>query len=242
MVLSRIFLKTNFIFIFTAICLMTSGCEAREADMEKDPYWSKRDAMVTKTIEARGVRDPRVLDAMRSVERHQFVPKSALPFAYEDYPLPIGESQTISQPYIVAFMTELLELDGSEKILELGTGSGYQAAVLSKVAKEVYTIEIIHSLADRAGKTLKELGYDNVHVRRSDGFHGWSEEAPFDAIIITFAVPEIPSPVIEQLAEGGILVAPEGDWYQEIIILRKEDGKIKRERSIPVRFVPMLRE
>ena len=139
-------------------------------------------------------------------------------------------------------MTELLDLDGTEKVLELGTGSGYQAAVLSKVVREVYSLEIIHSLAERAAQTLKEQGMTNVHVRRADGFHGWAEEAPFDAVIVTFAVPEIPQPIIDQLAEGGILVAPEGEWYQEIVILRKKDGKIKKERSIPVRFVPMLRE
>jgi protein-L-isoaspartate(D-aspartate) O-methyltransferase len=179
---------------------------------------------------------------MREVERHKFVPPSAVPFAYEDYPLPIGEGQTISQPYIVAFMTELLELDGDEKVLELGTGSGYQAAVLSQVAGEVYTLEIVHRLAERAKNTLEELGYKNVHVRRADGFHGWPQEAPFDTIIVTFAVPEIPPALIEQLKEGGILVAPEGDWYQEIVILRKEKGKVRKERSIPVRFVPMLRE
>jgi len=209
---------------------------------EPDPYKESREGMVKWQIAGRGVTDPRVLQVMREVPRHLFVPAQSEAMAYQDYPLPIAANQTISQPYVVAFMSELLDLDGSEKVLELGTGSGYQAAVLSGLAREVYTIEIISLLAEEARERLRGLGYANVNVRRGDGFLGWPEEAPFDAIVVTFAVPEIPAPLIDQLKEGGILVAPEGDWYQEIIILKKRDGKIHKERSIPVRFVPMLRE
>lgn len=198
--------------------------------------------MVKYQLISRGVQDERVLNAMREVPRHRFVPETEADFACEDYPLPIGEGQTISQPYIVGFMTELLGLKGDEKVLELGTGSGYQAAVLSRLASEVYTIEIIQSLYERSKKIFAELGYKNIHIARRDGYEGWSEAAPFDAIIITFAVPRIPPPLVDQLKEGGVLVAPEGDWYQELIVLRKKDGKIVRERSLPVRFVPMLRE
>ncbi len=234
--------KTILIFIGLTLLIVTGNSYAQEPVKKKDSYMPKREQMVEYQIISRGVKDERVLKAMREVPRHEFVPDRVKTFAYEDHPLPIGENQTISQPYIVAFMTELLELKGNEKILELGSGSGYQAAILSRVSGEVYTIEIIEPLAERARKTLEDLGFSNVHVKRADGFNGWPEEAPFDRIIITFAVPEIPPPLIQQLAEGGILVAPEGDWHQEIVILRKENGKIKKERSIPVRFVPMLRE
>jgi len=212
------------------------------ADNESDPYLQAREEMVERQIVARGVGDPKLLEVMREVPRHLFVLPQSQSSAYEDYPLPIGSNQTISQPYIVAFMTELLDLAGSETVLELGAGSGYQAAVLSGLVQEVYTVEIIEELAGEARKRLSDLGYDNVHVRRGDGFLGWPEHAPFDAILITFAVPEIPSPLIEQLMEGGILVAPEGSRHQNIVILRKQDGKIRKEKSIPVRFVPMLRE
>jgi len=228
--------------LFTLMLMMVSVVHAREPKKEVDPYVSQRLEMVKRQIQARGVHDPRVLRAMEEVKRHLFVPDRLIRFAYDDYPLPIGEDQTISQPYIVAFMTEMLDLEGNEKVLELGTGSAYQAAVLSKLAKEVYTIEIVHSLARQAKEKLAELGYSNVHVKRGDGFLGWPEHAPFDAIIVTFAVPEIPPALVEQLKEGGILVAPEGEPYQELVILRKEKGKIHKERSIAVRFVPMLRE
>jgi len=222
--------------------LLQNGEVSAMESGEQDSYQGTREEMVRLQIVARGITDPRVLQVMREVPRHLFVPPRSEAAAYQDNPLPIAANQTISQPYIVAFMSELLDLDGSEKVLELGTGSGYQAAVLSGLAREVYSIEIIPLLAEEANKRLKKLGYENVHVRRGDGFLGWPEEAPFDAIIVTFAVPEIPTPLVEQLKEGGILVAPEGEWYQEIVILRKRDGKIKKERSIAVRFVPMLRD
>jgi protein-L-isoaspartate(D-aspartate) O-methyltransferase len=201
-----------------------------------------REDMVTYQIEARGVKDGRVLEVMRKVERHWFVPQELQHLSYEDTPLPIGEGQTISQPYIVALMTELLQLKGEEKVLEIGTGSGYQAALLAELAKEVYTIEILPTLASRAEKLLKDLGYKNIKVKCGDGYLGWPEFAPFDAIIVTCAPEHIPQSLIEQLAEGGRLVIPVGVSYQELKLLVKTAGKIEQKDIIPVRFVPMLRE
>lgn len=209
----------------------------------KSPYQVLRERMVREQIEARGIHDPRVLRAMRKVERHKFVPEEYRDLAYEDHPLPIGEGQTISQPYIVALMTELLELDEHDRVLEVGTGSGYQAAVLAEICDSVYTIEIIESLGRRAGALLKELGYTNVKVKIGDGYKGWPEHAPFDAIIVTCAPTHIPPPLQEQLAEGGRMVIPVGERFtQELVLLRKENGKIIQREVIPVRFVPMLKE
>jgi len=199
-----------------------------------------RELMVKTQIEARGVTDPRVLEAMRNVERHKFVPSYDPASAYGDHPLPIGHGQTISQPYIVALMTELCELNGSEKVLEIGTGSGYQAAILSLLAKEVYSIEIVEPLGKSAKKRLEELGYKNVHVRIGDGYRGWPEEAPFDVIMLTAAPPRIPETLIEQLADGGILVAPEGDFSQELIKITKNGKNITKKTITYVRFVPMV--
>ncbi len=213
------------------------SCQPSESQFD-----SLRESMVKYQIEARGISDPRVLAAMRKVKRHLFVPKALRLFAYDDRPLPIGEGQTISQPYIVALMTELLDLDGDEKVLEVGTGSGYQAAILALLAKEVYTIEILPVLAQRADSLLKSLGYENVHVRCGDGYLGWPEEAPFDGIIVTCAPPIIPKPLVEQLADGGRMVIPVGEGYQELILLRKHDGRIDTTSVIPVRFVPMTGE
>lgn len=198
--------------------------------------------MVADQIEARGIKDKRLIDVMRKVKRHLFVPALYRFFAYADGPLPIGEGQTISQPYIVALMTELLELNGNEKVLEIGTGSGYQAAILAELAKKVYTIEILEPLARRSEELLKELGYKNILVRRGDGYLGWPEHAPFDAIIVTCAPEDIPPPLIEQLAEGGRLVIPVGDKWQELKIVKKIKGKVITTDIIPVRFVPMLRD
>lgn len=198
--------------------------------------------MVETQIIARGVKDKRVLEAMLKVERHKFVPLNLQKYAYEDYPLEIGEGQTISQPYIVALMTELLELKGNEKVLEIGTGSGYQAAILAELCKKVYTIEIIPSLAENAKKLLKNLGYKNIKVKTGDGFYGWKEYAPFDGIIVTCAPSDIPKPLIDQLAEGGRMVIPVGDIYQELLLIKKEKGKLIRKSIIPVRFVPMTGE
>jgi protein-L-isoaspartate(D-aspartate) O-methyltransferase len=200
---------------------------------------SLREHMVETQIEARGIQDENVLDAMRVVRRHCFVPSPYTGLAYEDTPLPIGEGQTISQPYIVALMTELLELCGDERVLEIGTGSGYGAAVLAEIAAEVYTIEILPSLAERADSVLEVLGYDDVHVRAGDGYQGWPGAAPFDGIVVTCAPPYVPEPLIEQLAQGGRMVVPVGTNYQELRLIRKEEGKLSERSVIPVRFVPM---
>jgi len=195
--------------------------------------------MVSRQIEARGIGDSGVLNAMRTVERHLFVPDSIRWLAYEDYPLPIGEDQTISQPYIVALMTALLQLEKNDKVLEIGTGSGYQAAVLAELVDSVFTVEILPELGTRADSLLSELGYDNVAVLIGDGFEGWEDHAPYDGIIVTCAPSEIPQPLIDQLAEDGKLVIPVGTNWQELILVTKHEGKIDRQSVIPVRFVPM---
>lgn len=199
-----------------------------------------RHTMVKTQIQERGVNDNRVLDAMRSVKRHEFVPSAQLQDAYSDHPLPIGHGQTISQPYIVALMSELCALRGTEKVLEIGTGSGYQAAVLSLLAREVHSIEIIESLGTAAQARLARLGYTNVTVHIGDGYRGLPLLAPFDVIILTAAPPAIPQSLIDQLADGGVLIAPEGDFMQELVRLRKSNGQVTRERVTYVRFVPMV--
>lgn len=200
-----------------------------------------REMMVKQQIEARGVRDSKVLKAMRTVRRHEFIPRHQLSSAYEDHPLPIGHGQTISQPYIVALMTELCELNGSEKVLEIGTGSGYQAAILAEIAKEVYSIELLEPLATQARKRLENLGYKNITIRCGDGYAGWPEKAPFDVIILTAAPPSIPKALVDQLKDdGGIMVAPVGDFFQELVRIRKINGRIYRETITHVRFVPMV--
>ena len=198
-----------------------------------------RKDMVHSQILVRGVNDDRVIHAMLKVERHKFVPKCLEKLAYGDHPLPIGEQQTISQPYIVALMTEQLELGASDRVLEIGTGSGYQAAVLALLVEEVYTIEIIQSLADTAAGRLKRLGFDNVYVRSGDGFLGWPEAAPFDAIIITCAPTKLPQPLVEQLAEGGRLIVPLGDDFQVLTLYEKKAGELHKTEIAPVMFVPM---
>jgi len=202
-----------------------------------------RDALV-RAIEASGyVKSPRVLAALRQVPRHLFVPAAPLAAAYGDWPLPIGQGQTISQPTVVGEMTDALELKGSERVLEIGTGSGYQAAVLSVLAAEVYSIEIVPELGEKATQRLRELGYANVQVRVGDGYAGWPERAPFDRIIVTAAPPEIPRALLDQLGEGGVLVAPVGEEHatQWLVRVRKKGGVLTRERLEPVRFVPMVR-
>ena len=198
-----------------------------------------RERMVRDQIEARDVRDPLTLAAMRKVPRHELVPASVRAAAHEDRPLPIGHEQTISQPYIVAFMTEALGLRGGEKVLEVGTGSGYQAAVLAEIAAQVYTIEIVAPLAERARRDLARLGYRNVHVRAGDGYLGWPEAAPFDAIIVTAAAPRIPEPLKAQLKEGGRLVIPVGEEDQSLIVLTRTGTAFTEKKVLPVRFVPM---
>jgi protein-L-isoaspartate(D-aspartate) O-methyltransferase len=209
---------------------------------QEEIYRERRERMVETQIEARGVKDKLVLDAMRKVPRHLFVTEGLKDIAYTDGPLPIGEEQTISQPYIVALMTELLGLKGGEKVLEIGTGSGYQAAILAEIAKEVYTIEIICSLAEKAEKRLKGMEYKNITVKCADGYQGWKEHAPFDGVIVTAAPDHIPQPLVDQLKIGGKLVIPVGDLFQELMVVTKTEKGIKKENIIPVRFVPMTGE
>jgi protein-L-isoaspartate(D-aspartate) O-methyltransferase len=219
------------------------GCAMDHSDAGSETgFAEERERMVEEQIEARGVADPRVLAALRAVPRHEFVPADQRAYAYEDRPLPIGEGQTISQPYIVAVMTELLQLSGDEKVLEIGTGSGYQAAVLGRVAREVYTIEIVPGLARRAESDLRRLGYANVHVRQGDGYRGWPEHAPFDAIIATAAPEHVPQPLVDQLAVGGRLVLPVGDVFQDLVLVTRDAKGVRQERLLGVRFVPMTGE
>jgi len=203
------------------------------------PLAAAREAMVREQIEGRGIRDPLTLRAMREVPRHEFVPAELADEAYADHPLPIGHAQTISQPYVVAFMTEALGLRGGERVLEVGTGSGYQAAVLARIAAEVYTIEIVAPLGLEARERLARLGYDNVHVRVGDGYAGWPEAAPFDAIIVTAAAPRIPEPLKRQLREGGRMILPVGEELQELVVLTRQGDEWQEESVLPVRFVPM---
>lgn len=197
--------------------------------------------MVESQIKNRDIRDNKVMQVMRITPRHLFVPFDYRELAYNDGPLPIGYQQTISQPYIVALMTELLQLSGSEKVLEIGTGSGYQAAVLAQLADSIYTIEIVEPLAKSSTLLLKNLGYENVVVKYGDGYLGWPEHAPFEGIIVTAAPEEIPQALVEQLAVGGRMVLPVGSYYQELVLLTKSTKGVTRKDIIPVRFVPMVK-
>ncbi|MCB2217892.1 MAG: protein-L-isoaspartate(D-aspartate) O-methyltransferase [Desulfobulbaceae bacterium] len=208
-----------------------------------DVMEERRLAMVAEQIEARGVSAPRVLEAMRRAERHLFVPDSQVPFAYDDRPLPIGHGQTISQPYIVALMTELIRPQPPFKVLEIGAGSGYQAAVLAELVEEVYTVEIIAPLAKWAEARLAAAGYENVMVKQADGYYGWEEHAPFDAVVVTAATPHIPPPLIEQLKDGGRMIIPVGSRFrvQQLVLVEKEKGELTTRNMLPVRFVPFTR-
>jgi protein-L-isoaspartate(D-aspartate) O-methyltransferase len=215
------------------------------ASADEDPYAGLRERMVSEQLMASPdgrmpIQDGRVLEAMRRVPRHVFVPPSLRSLAYTDQPLPIGEDQTISQPYIVALMTQLARIEPGEKALEISTGSGYQAAVLAELTPQVYTIEILEPLATRARQTLDELGLTAVRARVGDGYLGWPEEAPFDAIIVTAAAPRVPQPLVDQLAMNGRLVLPLGELFQELIVLTRTPAGVQEERVIPVRFVPMV--
>jgi len=222
-----------------------AGCEPANGQPSGSagPDWTNlRERMVRQQIETRGVKDPEVLAAMRSVPRHRFVPDGYREASYQDSPLPIGEGQTISQPYIVALMSELLEVGPGDKVLEIGTGSGYQAAVLAAMGVEVFTIEIRAGLCERAEVLLDELGYASAHVRCGDGYGGWPEEAPFAGVIVTAAPERIPEPLIDQLAVGALMVIPLGDFYQQLMVIKKTDDGVEERSVIPVRFVPMTGE
>jgi len=217
--------------------LLFFGC-SRVSDVNE----LKRLEMVERQIAGRGVKDPRVLEAMRRIQRHLFVPAAEEAHAYEDRPLPIGSGQTISQPYIVAFMTEQLRLTGTETVLEIGTGSGYQTAVLAALAKKVYSVEIRPELAQEAADRLKRLGITNVEVRAADGYRGWPEHAPFDGILVTAAPERVPPPLLEQLASGGRMVIPVGSFYQELKVIERNGAGYTEKNVLPVRFVPFVGE
>ncbi len=235
-----------------SICLAVAGgssqcnrpaptTEEKQAQSELE---SRRRQMVDAQLKARGIQNPRVLRALGKVPRHEFVPLDLREYAYYDSPLPIGDDQTISQPYIVALMTELADPKRGDRVLEIGTGSGYQAAVLAELAGEVYTIEILASLAERARATLERLNYRNAHVRAGDGYRGWPEKAPFAAILVTAAAERIPQPLMDQLAEEGKLIIPVGgvQEVQSLMVIRRKAGRFEKQEVLPVRFVPMTGE
>jgi len=223
-----------------SILLLLSNFSIYEDD--ENIYTQQRFEMVEYQLISRGIQDSKIIQAMLRVPRHKFVPQGLRKLAYSDNPLPIGMDQTISQPYIVALMTELLKLKSGEKVLEVGTGSGYQAAILADIGSEVFTIEILESLSERAQEILKSLGYSNINFKIGDGYRGWPEHAPFDAIIVTAASEHIPEPLIEQLKENGRMVIPIGDMYQELLLITKTDKGIEKKTITPVRFVPMTGE
>jgi protein-L-isoaspartate(D-aspartate) O-methyltransferase len=229
-------------WLLASLCAAGCSVSSRDAPPAEPDYGEERERMVREQLVARGIRDARVLAAMRSVPRHELVPESQREYAYEDGPLPIGEGQTISQPYIVAAMSEAAALTGDERVLEVGTGSGYQAAVLAELAREVYTIELEPELAARAKRDLERLGYANVHTRTGDGYRGWPEVAPFDAILVTAAPDHVPPALESQLKRGGRLVIPVGDsGDQELWLFTKTERGLERQRLMPVRFVPLRR-
>jgi len=208
----------------------------------EDFFMTQRQKMVDEQIIRRGVDDESVIKAMRKVERHLFVPQHERLMAYGDHPLPIGFDQTISQPYIVAYMTQMARLTPEDKVLEIGTGSGYQAAILAEIVKEVYTIEIVKGLAETAEQRLKDMGYKNIFVKLGDGYEGWPEHAPYDAIIVTAAPDEVPQKLVEQLSVGGRMVVPLGSVFQELYLITKTKEGIIKKSLIPVRFVPMVED
>ncbi len=205
-----------------------------------EEFASLRERMVEEQIIARGVKDKKVIEVMKKVPRHLFVPEEYRQYSYEDEPLPIGEGQTISQPYIVAYMTEILELKEDDKVLEVGTGSGYQTAILAEIVKEVYTVEIIESLSKRAQKVLKELGYENIYFKIGDGTYGWKEHSPYNAILVTAAPSKIPESLQNQLDDGGRMIIPVGSFFQELVLVIRQKNKFKKKKLIPVRFVPLV--
>ena len=234
-------ISSNLVLIFLII-IGCSDMSRKEKTPTNHNFAEQREEMVKYQIKARGVNDKRVLAAMLKVPRHLFVQENLQNRAYTDEPLPIGSGQTISQPYIVAYMTEQIDIDENEKVLEIGTGSGYQAAILGEIAKEVFTIEIVPELGKKAGEILQRLNYSNVHVRIGDGYLGWPEEAPFDAIIVTAAPDHVPQPLVDQLKVGGRMMIPVGEFSQDLILLERTEKGIERKHKIPVRFVPMTGE
>ncbi len=222
----------------TLFLLSFFACDVPPQPPPQD-FEGRRRAMVEQQLKARDIKSERVLEAMRKVPRHLFIPEAQRHDAYGDYPVPIGHGQTISQPYIVAFMTQALDVRPTDRVLEIGTGSGYQAAVLGELVKEVYTIEIVEPLAERARATLASLGYRNVHVKAGNGYLGWPEQAPFDRVIVTAAPDDVPPALVEQLKVDGIMAIPVGDLWQELRILRKTAKGLETLETLPVRFVPM---
>jgi protein-L-isoaspartate(D-aspartate) O-methyltransferase len=221
--------------------IAAAGCGQRTPSPAD--FTAQRERMVEQQLKSRGIKDEHVLAAMAKVPREEFIPADQRGEAYQDGPLPIGYDQTISQPYIVAFMTEQLQPKPDDRVLEIGTGSGYQAAILANLVANVYTIEIVEPLARTAEATLQRLGYKNVHLKVGDGYKGWPEEAPFDAIIVTCAPDNVPQPLIDQLKDGGRMVIPVGERFaQQLYLLEKKNGQLKESVTLPVRFVPMLRE
>ena len=228
--------------LFQSLTALTVGVAFAQAPVPSDQYGRQRLIMVRDQIEARGVKNPELLAAMRTVPRELFVPEAIRPQSYADQPLPIGFGQTISQPFIVALMTELLDPKKDHRVLEIGTGSGYQAAILSRLAGELYSIEIVPELARSAAETLRSLSFRNVTVREGDGYRGWPEKAPFDRIILTAAPPEIPQVLLDELKPEGRLIAPVGVGVQNLVVLQKSaNGKTTTQTVLPVRFVPMIK-
>ena len=232
---SHMIMRSLLILVLIALA-SGSSCQRKQVE----DYDAARKRMVEKQIIARGIEDDRVTHAMLKVQRHLFVPEKYRHYAYQDSPVPIGHDQTISQPYIVALMTEALNLNSTDRVLEIGTGSGYQAAVLAEIVAEVYTIEIIEALGRAAETRLKQLGYENIHVSVGDGYEGWPEHAQFDRIIVTCAPTEIPPPLVEQLKEGGVMIIPVGTaGFQYLYRVKKYMGEAETEKVIPVSFVPL---
>jgi len=235
-------ISRNFNLTGCLLFLVLAACSDAKQPQTGD-LSAQRETMVETQIAARGITDPATLEAMRTVPRHEFLPMRLRDEAYMDYPLPIGHGQTISQPFIVAFMTEAIRPQPGEKILEIGAGSGYQAAILAQMGADVYTVEIVEPLAEMARQTLERLGYKNAHVLHGDGYRGWPEHAPFDAIIVTCAPDKIPPDLVAQLKDGGRMIVPVGGGMeQELVLLRKKGDKVEKQSVLPVRFVPMTGE
>ncbi|OQB78786.1 MAG: Protein-L-isoaspartate O-methyltransferase [Bacteroidetes bacterium ADurb.Bin123] len=226
------------------ILLFSAAAGQSPQNQSRGEEWVRREEMIKTQLIARGITSARVLEAFQKVPRHRFVPDPYRRYAYADQPLPIGEGQTISQPYIVAYMTEILDIKPGEKVLEIGTGSGYQAAILSEMEALVYSVEINPVLSEMARKALAGTGYENLRLKTGDGYQGWPEHAPYDAVLVTCSPSAIPGPLKEQLAEGGRMIIPVGKQYtiQYLVLLEKKNGKIRQKNVLPVRFVPMVNE